>query len=251
MGAEIRYLALALALAFVAVARPARAGDPSDQEDRHDQALRDIDAALAAQAKGSYDEAIKFYAHAYDLAHQPEVQFDLGQVYRLKGDLDKAYDSYMKYLEAEPNGRMSKDAAHWAGELEKQMAARKGEGARTVTRPPRVVVTSAPPAAPSHPSRLAAWLVAGTAVAAGGAALAFDLWGNSTYDSAVKATDPNRQLSLWHDANTRRYTADALAVGSVGCAAVAVWLFLRSGAEPSTIASIGAHDFTITWTRAW
>jgi tetratricopeptide (TPR) repeat protein len=240
----LRYFVIALA--FAGVARPAHAGDPGDQEDRRDQALRDVDAALAAQAKGAYDEAIKFYTHAYDLAQQPEVQFDLGEVYRLKGDLDKAYDSYMKYLEAEPNGRMSKDAAHWAGELEKQMAARKGEGTGARKRLP-----VAKPSPPPHHSRLAAWYAAGAAVATGGAALAFDLWGNSTYDSAVKETDPNRQVSLWHDANTKRYTADVFAVGSVGCAAVAVWLFLRSDAEPSAIASIGAHDFTISWTRAW
>src|SRR5882672_6462074 len=45
----------------------------------------------------------------------------------------------MRYLSAEPNGRLSKDAAHWSGEIEKQLEARKAEAARPPSDDPAKV----------------------------------------------------------------------------------------------------------------
>jgi hypothetical protein len=74
-------------------------------------------------------------------------------------------------------------------------------------------------------------VVAGGAVVLLGAALGMDLWARSTYDDAKTATTPDMQDSLWHSANNKRYVADALAVGGVACAGVAVFLFVRSRGE--------------------
>ena len=67
--------------------------------------------------------SIKEYQAAYDLAPLPELLFNLGQVYRLKGDKQKALDHYGKYLVVAPNGPVAADvevgfdATGWAVEV--------------------------------------------------------------------------------------------------------------------------------------
>jgi hypothetical protein len=71
------------------------------------------------------------------------------------------------------------------------------------------------------------------AVVLGGSALAFELWGSSTYDKAKKEPDDSKQSDLWHSANTKRYLAEGLGIAGVACAGVAVWLWVRSGEHAS------------------
>jgi hypothetical protein len=73
--------------------------------------------------------------------------------------------------------------------------------------------------------------VGGGALVLGGAALGFHLWGNSTYDRAKKSMDPAERSSLYSSANTRRYVAEGLGVAAIGCAGVAVYLYIRSSNE--------------------
>jgi hypothetical protein len=89
---------------------------------------------------------------------------------------------------------------------------------------PAVATTPASPMqpAPSRTSAIAATVGAGVLL---GGALVFDLWGNSLYDDAVAMHDQDE----WGSANTRRYVAQGLLVGGIGCAAVATWLWLRKG----------------------
>jgi hypothetical protein len=76
---------------------------------------------------------------------------------------------------------------------------------------------------------------AGAVVLLGGA-LGFSLWGDSTYDDAkAEMADQARRDSLYDSANRKRYVAEGLAVAGVGCAGVAVWLYLRQrGARAET-----------------
>ena len=61
-----------------------------------------------------------------------------------------------------------------------------------------------------------------------GGALGVSLWGDSTYDAAkAEMTDQARRDSLYDSANRKRYAAQEFAVAGVGCAGVAVWLYLR------------------------
>ena len=61
-----------------------------------------------------------------------------------------------------------------------------------------------------------------------GSALGVSLWGDSTYDAAkAELTDQSRRDSLYQSANYKRYAAVGLAAAGVGCAGVAVWLYLR------------------------
>lgn len=96
-------------------------------DDLKDQARRDVSAGLAAQSAGRYDEAIALYKKAYAAIPHPEILFDLGQAYRLKGDAEAALDYYRRYLAAEPGGRAAGDANRWVAELGKQLADRKRE----------------------------------------------------------------------------------------------------------------------------
>jgi hypothetical protein len=74
-------------------------------------------------------------------------------------------------------------------------------------------------------------IVGGAAIALAGGAIGFELWARSTNSRAEKEIDNNKQESLWKSANNRRYVAEGLGVASLACAGVAVWLYLRPGAE--------------------
>src|SRR5262245_57508804 len=96
-------------------------------DDLKDQARRDVSAGMTAQTAGHYDEAIALYKKAYAAIPHPEILFNLGQAYRLKGDAETALDYYRRYLAAEPSGRAAGDANRWVTELGKQIADRKRE----------------------------------------------------------------------------------------------------------------------------
>jgi tetratricopeptide (TPR) repeat protein len=66
---------------------------------------------------GKYDEAIVEYEAAYQLAPIPDLLFNLGQVYRLKGENAKAVDAYERYLQAAPEGPGASDAREFLAEL--------------------------------------------------------------------------------------------------------------------------------------
>jgi len=73
------------------------------------------------------------------------------------------------------------------------------------------------------------------AVVLGGAALGFDLWGNSKYDQAKQeTTDQAKRDALYHSANTRRYLAEASGIAAIGCAGAAVYLYVRHRGDSRT-----------------
>jgi tetratricopeptide (TPR) repeat protein len=85
---------------------------------------------------------------------------------------------------------------------------------------------------PGHPrSRVVPLVVGGAAVALAGGALGFELSARSTYNSSKTEVDNDKQTSLWHSANNKRYVAEGLGVAGLAAAGVAVWLYLRPGAE--------------------
>jgi len=88
---------------------------------------------------------------------------------------------------------------------------------------------------------LAPLAVGAGAVALLGGALGFSLWGDSTYDKAkAEMMDQARRDSLYDSANHKRYAAEGLAVAGVGCAGVAVWLYLRHRGAPAETTSARA-----------
>jgi hypothetical protein len=87
------------------------------------------------------------------------------------------------------------------------------------------------PIAPSHPSRKVVPLVVGVgALVVLGGGLGFELSAESRYDAAkAEMMSQPRRDSLYSAANTRRYVAEALAVGGLAAGGAAVWLYLRDG----------------------
>jgi hypothetical protein len=67
----------------------------------------------------------------------------------------------------------------------------------------------------------------------GGTAFAFSRWGDSIYDDAEHEPDDAKQAALWKSANKRRYAAEGLAVGTVGCVGAAIYLYVRGGRKPA------------------
>lgn len=117
---------------------------------------------------------------------------------------------------------------------------KKVEIPKLVALPPQPVATPVPTPTPTPadngvhataqtaPSRTLPFAVTAGAVVLLGGALAFDLWGDSTYDDAkAEMTSQSRRDSLYDSANTKRYAAIGLGVSGVAAAGVAVWLFLR------------------------
>jgi hypothetical protein len=113
--------------------------------------------------------------------------------------------------------------------------------------PPRAPTPAAAPVAPppvpahpsgeSHGSYVPAIAVGAASVAMLGASLGFELWGESKYDAAKRATVQTQRDSLESAANTRRYIAAGLTVAGVLGAGTTVWLFLRHHGEQPPRAS--------------
>jgi hypothetical protein len=92
---------------------------------------------------------------------------------------------------------------------------------------PAPVAPEQPPAATTVARSRVPLVLGASAVALAGLAVAFDLWGDSTYDQAKTEPARTTQLDLWRSANAKRYTAEVMGVGALGCAAAAVWLYVR------------------------
>jgi hypothetical protein len=75
------------------------------------------------------------------------------------------------------------------------------------------------------------FVLAGSALVLGGAALGVDLWARGTYRDSQREADNGRQQDLWKSAKTQRYFAQGFAVASVATAGLAVWWFVRDRRE--------------------
>jgi tetratricopeptide (TPR) repeat protein len=77
---------------------------------------------LRARAKteasaGKHDAAVATYREAYELGRDAELLYEIGQVYRARGDADAAVAAYQTYREAAPAGPRSADALRFIREL--------------------------------------------------------------------------------------------------------------------------------------
>jgi hypothetical protein len=80
-------------------------------------------------------------------------------------------------------------------------------------------------------SKLVPLAVGVGALVLAGVAVGIELSAASTYSQAKAEPDDARQESLWNSANSKRRIGVAVGAGSIACAGVAVWLYLRSGSD--------------------
>jgi hypothetical protein len=109
--------------------------------------------------------------------------------------------------------------------------AEDGEGEGTAT-PEHEDHTDAP-VQRGGSSHVGAWVLTATTVILAGSAVGFEFWARDTYDKSLIAQDPDSQQALYKSANRKRYVADGAAIGAIGCAIGAVFLFVRSGHDSS------------------
>jgi tetratricopeptide (TPR) repeat protein len=127
-----RSLLFAIALGSLAVTVPA-AWTPAHAQkpvtDKKKLAKQYVDAGLAAQAAGDYDQAIALYKKAYEQVPHPVLYFNIGQAQRLAGRDEEALDAYQKYVDADPNGPKAKEAKGFIAEIKPRVAKARAESA--------------------------------------------------------------------------------------------------------------------------
>jgi len=108
------------------------------------------------------------------------------------------------------------------------------------TVPPPTAATPPPaPVVQTSASHTPAIITGAASVALLGAAVGFELWGESKYNSAKTTSNQSQRDSLESAANTRRYAAEGFAVAGLVGAGVTTWLLLRGHAEePAREASL-------------
>lgn len=89
------------------------------------------------------------------------------------------------------------------------------------------------PKARSHKGALVMSVVA---VALAGGGIGFELWGRSLLDESAHEPHPDLQDALYDKANKRHWLAQYMGAGAVGCAGIALLLWLRGGHDTSSTA---------------
>ena len=165
------------------------------------------------------------------------------------------------------DGGMYTIAAHAPGKKEWSTTVTVGaeHDVKTVTVPkleeaPAAVVATVQPVklapvpasvAPARQSKTVPILVGVGALALLGGSLAFELWGDSTYNAAkAEMTSQARRDSLLSSANDKRYAAEGLVVAGAATAGIAIWLYLRHSDDERSAATasrlvVTANGFAI------
>lgn len=122
-----------------------------------------------------------------------------------------------------------------------------------VIQPPRTL-----PAKPAAESARTGWRAHMLSISLGagavgllGGALGLSLWGDSMYEDAkAELADQARRDALEASAERKRYAAEGLAIAGVGCAGVAVWLYVRQRGTKAEPSSTRAGRWSITPTTS-
>ncbi len=126
-------------LATCLLLAPSRAGAETTAAVRAEAHYKAGSAFLAIR---EYDKAIVDFLEAYRLLPLPDLLFNIGQTYRMKGtpaDRQSAAQYYRRYLKARPEGA-------GAAEAREHLAA--------IERDPPVPIVAAPPAPAEPPARV-------------------------------------------------------------------------------------------------
>jgi tetratricopeptide (TPR) repeat protein len=124
----MRLVAIVIALAAgFAAAQPSTPGDRKKAESH-------FKMGQAFYNTQQWDKAIGEYQSAWDISHEPALQFSIGLAFHKKGDLAQALQHYLKYIDLDPDGVAADEARAYIAELtpkvEAEAAARRDAEAR-------------------------------------------------------------------------------------------------------------------------
>jgi tetratricopeptide (TPR) repeat protein len=185
-----------------------------------------------------FEKAIAEYKAGALIEDAPVFQYNLAQAYRLSGRYQEALWHYDRFVQRTHPGDPLKSAieqftAQMKAELEELATKQQPTDPAGGTPAPNRVAP--PPSAklqhPPHRSN-AGWIATGAgSLALAGTALGISFWGDRTYARAKASMVQSERESLAHSADTRRYIAEGLGVAAIGCAGVAVYLYISKRAE--------------------
>jgi tetratricopeptide (TPR) repeat protein len=111
--------ALGLLVLAILVLPAAASADPTPEELA--EARIHFERARGFEEAGDYKRAADEYLSAYALYPDPEFFFNVGRVYRLADDLQRALRFYERYLELDPDGRGAAAARAQVADLREEL----------------------------------------------------------------------------------------------------------------------------------
>jgi tetratricopeptide (TPR) repeat protein len=195
--AHMRWLlAAALGLSGLCEVRVAPAhGAPASAAEAKQKAKEYFKQGIAYQTAGDYLRAAEELQAAYEFFPSPAMLFNLGQVYRLKGDRKLAIDYYQRYLKEVPSGSASDESREYLQKLTEAQVAEDQEKAKSQLAlvppaPPSqsrdaLDLTKAPPPSDTHSNRRRwGFIGGGIGAAVAGGVIAGVLVGTANRDPA-------------------------------------------------------------------
>ncbi|HEY6461639.1 MAG TPA: tetratricopeptide repeat protein [Polyangiaceae bacterium] len=222
----------------VVSARAAPPADASSAAKDRDQALALYRASTKAYEEGRFQDAVDLLTQAYGLEQEPVILFNLARAYEGLGDLEKAVDAYVRYLDRQPDASDRGSIEQRVATLNKQIADRKTlEQQRDEER---ARAEQARKAAEDTQERVAReeqqrqgpgawpWIIGGTGVAALGAGIVLGAVSHGKYEDAVGDAYRGPAESDYRTAQSFATGANvAFVAGGVLTAASVVWLVVE------------------------
>jgi tetratricopeptide (TPR) repeat protein len=189
-----------------------------------DKFIDTYERGLAEFKAEDYTSARGDFLNAYNLIPDPIILYSIAQTYRLESNFGQALYYYKNFLaESIIAEDLRKKAEGYVVDLE----AKQREIDKPVPEPP-----NAPKPFPIVPCCVddgpPSVVVGAGAIVLFGSGLGFELWAESKYTAAKsEMMSQERRKDLYNSANTKRYVAEAFAVGGLAATGAAVWLYLH------------------------
>jgi tetratricopeptide (TPR) repeat protein len=231
---DVVRLALAL-LAFVMLWT-----ESVQAETPHQRAFRLVQKSSAEYEAGRFQEAIQLLEQAWAIERNPTILYNEARAYEGLGDLERALDSYRKYVEREPNAPDRGAVEQRISTLDRQIQAtkklerEKAEAAKReaeakrraeAERAARKREKNSPTTRAESGSGIAPWLLVGGGAAVIGVGGVFGLTSRSNHRRAVDAPLAQDSADLNQSARSQATVANVcFAAGGLLAAGGLVWV---------------------------
>ena len=151
-----RVLVVLLVVSAVVLWSPLVAADPAEEAKHH------FEEGSKAFSLGEFQRAVTEYKAGFEVRPDPVFLYNIGQSYRLAGNLADAVSFYRSYLRNAPNAPNRREVARRIHDLEEQLASQKvlstappnspvAPGGSAATEEPQPAATTEPPTTTTPP----------------------------------------------------------------------------------------------------